>query len=394
MLDAQTLIIVTSITLSVTTIAIIGSWYINRRMPSAKNWAISHLLLSLGTVLQSTQGQVPAYFSIALANVLIASGFYWAWMGMRIFQYRRRFVFSTYLLLLTALVVAHLVLGLEPEGLVARTILMSFIVSVLSLLVSMELLKDKKSLSFSSRFAASVFGILGVMFALRSLSAGLLPEQGDLMSGGTHTAFTYLMAIVFNILIAFSYVLMLSERLNTQLQNMADTDVLTGLLSRRAFIGKMERIISRAQHNNTALSFLVMDIDNFKNINDTYGHFIGDELLKAFAAVMKDCFRTEDIIGRLGGEEFAVAISNIDNASALKVAERLRREIEMVSILSNDTSVSTTISIGIAYRHQDVNGYETLFREADAALYRAKNTGRNSIILAESSVTSLDKIGS
>ena len=391
MLDARTLIIVTSITLSVTTIAIIGSWYINRRMPCAKYWAISHLLLSLGTVLQSTQGQVPPYFSIALANVLIASGFYWAWMGMRIFQHRDRFVFLTYLLLVTGLVIAHGVLGLEREGLIARTILMSSIVAVLSILAAMELLKDKKSLSFSSRFAASVFGIMGIMFALRLLGAGLLPEVGDLISGGEHTAFTYLVAIVFNILIAFSYVLMLSERLNTQLQNMADTDVLTGLLSRRAFIDRMKRILSRAQYNNTALSFLVLDIDNFKNINDTYGHFTGDELLKKYADVMKGCFRTEDIIGRLGGEEFAIAISNIDNTVAVKVAERLRSEIENVSILCNDAPVSTTISIGIADLHENIDGYETLFREADTALYRAKNMGRNRIIIAEpqdASVTS------
>ena len=384
MLDARTLIIVTSVTLSVTTIAIIGSWYINRRMSCAKYWAISHLLLSLGTVLQSTQGQVLPYFSIALANVLIASGFYWAWMGVRLFQRRDRFVFLTYLLFVMVLVIAHAVLGLDREGLIARTILMSSIIAVLSLLVAMELLKDKKSLSFSTRFAASVFGIMGIMFALRLLGAGFLPEVGDLMAGGAHTSFTYLMAIVFNILIAFSYVLMLSERLNTQLQNMADTDVLTGLLSRRAFIDRMKRILSRAQHNNTALSFLVLDIDNFKNINDTYGHFTGDELLKKYADVMKGCFRTEDIIGRLGGEEFAIAISNIDNAVAVKVAERLRSEIESVTILCNDKPVSTTISIGISDLHQDVNGYETLFREADAALYRAKNTGRNRIIIAES----------
>ena len=291
MLDARTLIIVTAVTLSVTTLAIIGSWYINRRMSCAKYWAISHLLLSLGTVLQSTQGLIPPYFSIALANVLIASGFYWAWMGVRIFQRRDRFGFLAFILLMTVLVTAHGVLGLEREGLIARTVLMSSVVAVLSLLVAIELLKDKKSLSFSSRFAATVFSIMGMMFTLRLLGAGLLPEQGNLISGGEHTAFTYLVAIIFNILIAFSYVLMLSERLNTQLQNMADTDVLTGLLSRRAFIDRMKRILSRAQHNNTALSFLVLDIDNFKNINDTYGHFTGDELLKKYADIMKGCFR-------------------------------------------------------------------------------------------------------
>ena len=389
MLDARTLIILTAVTLSVTTIAIIGSWYINRRMPCAKYWAVSYLLLSLGTVLQSTQGQVLPYFSIALANVLITSGFYWAWMGVRIFQRRDKFSFKTYLLLVAVLVFAHVVLGLEREGLITRTILMSGVVAVLSLLIAMELLKDKKAQSFSSRFAATVFGIMGIMFTLRLLGAGLLPEQGDLISGGGHTAFTYLVAIVFNILIAFSYVLMLSERLNTQLQNMADTDVLTGLLSRRAFIERMKRILSRAQRNNTTLSFLLLDIDNFKNINDSYGHFTGDELLKKYADIMKACFRTEDIIGRLGGEEFAVAISNIDNAVAVKVAERLRSEIESVFILCNDKPVSTTISIGIADLHENVNGYEMLFREADTALYQAKNMGRNRISIADSQDTSV-----
>jgi len=104
---------------------------------------------------------------------------------------------------------------------------------------------------------------------------------------------------------------------------------------------------------------------------------------------MKDCFRTEDIIGRLGGEEFAIAISNIDNAGAVKVAERLRSEIESVFILCNGKPVSTTISIGIADLHKDVNSYETLFSEADAALYEAKNKGRNQIIIAETQSASV-----
>jgi len=121
MLDARTLSMLTAVTISVTTIAIIGSGYINRRMQCAKYWAISYLLLSLGTVLQSTQGQVPPYCSIALANVFIVSGFYWAWMGVRVFQRRGNFVFLTYLLLVAGLLLAHAVLGLDRAGLIART---------------------------------------------------------------------------------------------------------------------------------------------------------------------------------------------------------------------------------------------------------------------------------
>lgn len=384
MLDARTLIIVTSVTLSVTTIAIIVSWYVNRRMPCAKHWAISYFLLSLGTILQSNQGQLTPYLSIALANMLIASGFYWAWMGVRLFQRRENHPFLNYFLLLIVLASAHIILGLTAEGLIARTILMSSMLGLLSYLITIELLKDKKALSLSDLIAAAVYGLLGSMFALRALTAGLLPGVGDLMSGGEHTAITYLVAIVFNILIAFSYVLMLSERLNRQLQNMADTDVLTGLLSRRAFIDRMNRILSRAQRNNAPLSFLVLDIDNFKKINDTYGHFAGDELLKKYADVMKGCLRTEDIIGRLGGEEFAIAISHIDDADVVKIADRLRSKIEKVSVMSNGRPVATTISIGIADLSQNNNSYETLFREADAALYRAKALGRNLIVIAES----------
>jgi len=172
-------------------------------------------------------------------------------------------------------------------------------------------------------------------------------------------------------------------RHNVQLSlEMAITDQLTGLHNRRYMSRHLDTLMSNAVKNARSLAFVIMDIDFFKQVNDTYGHDIGDEVLKEFAARINANVRGIDLACRYGGEEFVVAMPDTDMAFAYNIAERLRQSIETtpVKISRAPGELKITISIGIAKSEGEGDSAEKLLHRADQALYRAKRTGRNKVV--------------
>ena len=172
-------------------------------------------------------------------------------------------------------------------------------------------------------------------------------------------------------------------RYNVQLSlEMAITDQLTGLHNRRYMSRHLDTLLANAQKNERPLAFVIMDIDYFKQVNDTYGHDIGDEVLKEFASRIAANTRGIDLACRYGGEEFVVAMPDTDMAFAYNIAERLRHSIETtpVKISRSPGEISITISIGIAKAEGPGDTAEKLLHRADQALYRAKRSGRNRVV--------------
>jgi two-component system cell cycle response regulator len=172
-------------------------------------------------------------------------------------------------------------------------------------------------------------------------------------------------------------------RHNVQLSlEMAITDQLTGLHNRRYMSRHLDTLLSNAKKNQRPLAFVIMDIDFFKQVNDTHGHDIGDEVLKEFAGRIAANTRGIDLACRYGGEEFVVAMPDTDVAFATNIAERLRQSIETtpVQISRVPGTLNITISIGIARCEGENDTAEQLLHRADQALYRAKRTGRNKVV--------------
>jgi diguanylate cyclase (GGDEF)-like protein/PAS domain S-box-containing protein len=176
----------------------------------------------------------------------------------------------------------------------------------------------------------------------------------------------------------------ITERVNLlkELENQARKDFLTGLPNRRYFFELAEQALSRSQRYDNPLSILMMDIDFFKSINDVYGHKAGDLALQKLATVCVGILREVDVIGRMGGEEFAVLLPETQGSYATEVAERIRHALENteIAIEQHTTPLRFTVSIGVT----TINNFETtidkMLQEADAALYQAKNTGRNKVV--------------
>ena len=174
------------------------------------------------------------------------------------------------------------------------------------------------------------------------------------------------------------------ELLMEKLREMATTDELTGAFNRHHFMEVGRREISRAKRYGRPLSLLVLDLDFFKGINDTLGHEAGDRVLKATCDALKKVFRSEDVLGRHGGDEFVVLLPETSPDHAFGVAERLRATIARNAVkIAGDVSVTTTASFGVAGLANVGNeSVEDVIRAADRAMYKAKEEGRNCVCRA------------
>jgi diguanylate cyclase (GGDEF)-like protein len=171
-----------------------------------------------------------------------------------------------------------------------------------------------------------------------------------------------------------------NARLHDVVQRQAITDELTGLVNRRRFIEALEAEIKRARRFGSPLTVVLADLDNFKGINDAFGHHAGDVVLRSFADLVRSHIREVDVPGRIGGEEFAIVLPETDQEGAWSVAERMRESLSTVPIpVSDDHSARVTSSFGVAELLDDQSG-DDLLRTADAALYRAKAEGKNRVV--------------
>ncbi len=171
----------------------------------------------------------------------------------------------------------------------------------------------------------------------------------------------------------------LQEELNHQSQRLESLifgDELTGLVNRRFLLTQLAALVSGARRHDRPLSIVMLDIDHFKAINDTYGHAAGDAVLGGVATTLLERLRTEDWIGRLGGEEFLALLPDVDADGAAVVADELRHSVEAIGVRHEGEVIRVTASVGWARLEGD-EGYEELLRRADEALYAAKHAGRN-----------------
>jgi diguanylate cyclase (GGDEF)-like protein len=180
-----------------------------------------------------------------------------------------------------------------------------------------------------------------------------------------------------------------NAQLFEEVQHLAITDGLTDTYNRRHFFELAEQEMNRARRYGHAVSAIMLDVDHFKQVNDTYGHAIGDQVLRTVAERCRESIRDIDILGRYGGEEFAIILPATDLSGAHSVAERLRRSIADVPIPTERDDVTITISLGVASNAQDV---AALVNRADAAMYAAKQAGRNCVVILPQSLPPEEKM--
>jgi diguanylate cyclase (GGDEF)-like protein len=174
-----------------------------------------------------------------------------------------------------------------------------------------------------------------------------------------------------------------NARLHSLVQLQAVTDELTGLANRRRFLQQLDLEITRSRRSHAPLGIVLADLDDFKRVNDTYGHDAGDDALRAFAEVLRASVRDVDLPVRLGGEEFAVLLPDTNLAGASQLAERIRRALETAAITTRDGRIRLTASFGVSCFPTAATSAEDLLGDADERLYEAKRRGKNRVVVSQ-----------
>ncbi|MGH1439802.1 MAG: diguanylate cyclase [Cellvibrionaceae bacterium] len=188
-------------------------------------------------------------------------------------------------------------------------------------------------------------------------------------------------------LIRYKHLLNKVEKQKQEMQYLAMHDQLTGVYNRHFVAEQVEISIKNAQRHATPYSIVVLDIDFFKKINDQHGHDVGDEVLKAVALLLKDNMRGDDVVARMGGEEFLLLMNHCDLSYAVNKSEILRAKIQAL----NPSDVKVTASFGVAQLDEYIDSFDKLFRAADQAVYQSKSSGRNCVQAVDSITTVIEK---
>jgi len=282
-----------------------------------------------------------------------------------------------------SIVMIHLVILMHNvEG--VRVSIMSISMIILWYFPIYVLLTDKNS-SVLQKTVAIIYSAGFVLLILRAFIGISLSEPMALMSNHIYNVLFFICLYLIMLIGNIGFILMAKEKSDLELTKVATYDELTDIFNRRAFLLRAKENISLFARRKEPISFFLIDLDNFKKINDVYGHFAGDMVLKDFAVKIKGQFRVFDLFGRIGGEEFTVLLPGTNEEGALEIAERLRKSAENASVnVGSDHIIKYTISIGIVTVIPDENtSINTLYKISDDALYVAKRNGRNRIEVVE-----------
>jgi diguanylate cyclase len=171
------------------------------------------------------------------------------------------------------------------------------------------------------------------------------------------------------------------HQLEMEMRTLATYDTLTGVMTRGAFLSNIESIYQIIRRNKSSLSLVYIDIDDFKKINDTYGHPGGDAVLKSFSSIIKKCNRKSDLVGRIGGEEFAIALPDTGLDGSIQISNKIRLLAKNTRVKYSSKTIQYTVSIGVAlFGQENQIDLEQLIRQSDNALYKAKSSGKDCVM--------------
>jgi diguanylate cyclase (GGDEF)-like protein len=382
-IDVSTLFLITMYVEAILGLLLLLIWVQKIGTNAVVWWGFAHLLRSLSIGLFGLYGSVSDLITIDLAGALLFTSFGVTWTGARVFAGREPRFGS----LITGAAVWMLACQFQGfnEDPNLRMLISSGIIATFSWAGAYELWRGREE-SLVSRWPA-----IGLLFAQGSLFLLRMPVMTSALPKSAYTSvlssawLTVLSAeaLMFAIAIAFVLLAMTKERAELHQRRAASIDLLTGLANRRAFLQYAEDLMRLQVRRGRPVAMFLIDLDRFKSINDRFGHGVGDQVLQLFGEVARATLRGGDIVGRLGGEEFAVLLGDADRDNAYLVADRLRSAFATSSIETADAVVSATISIGISIIQDRNENLNQLLAAADQALYRAKAKGRNQCVLAE-----------
>lgn len=352
-------------------------WALKRSYPPSiqglGQWAQALLIIVVGGILAASRGQLPEILTTAVPNFLLCWGVYGLYAGTQCF-YGVRPATWRWLAVTVAVTLGTLWFALGDPSYTARLRLVTALLAVMFAVHAWFIVRQGMG-SFSRWLTVGVIVYIAVIQLVRLATTFFLP-MGDTILSGTPQHVLFIASFSVSVLLfSVGAVLMAGDRLRVELELLATRDSLTNTLTRRYMDEACAIELERSHRTGQPLAMLMLDLDHFKTINDTYGHQAGDRVLVEFAAKVQRCLRSKDLLGRFGGEEFALLLPNTPLDAALQVAERIR-----AACVPQGNEVGCTVSIGVTLSLPQNDSMDKLLARADAALYEAKNTGRNRVV--------------
>lgn len=357
-------------------------------IPGVKEWTLANGLAFLALLLYAARGVAPEFLSIEAANGLLAASVSAIFVG-----FRRFFGCGTPARTLAAglacTVAAVAIFHYRFDSIALRTVTVSIFHATICFAIGATIFRSVRlsRSRYPYRFTACVAILFGLGHCFRGAVYATRADvlTSTLQASGWNLLFLSIGTLVLPVF-TMGAVMMVHDRMMAKALDDANRDFLTGAWSRRAFFEFAEREFLRVQRTQRALTLLVFDVDHFKRINDRFGHAAGDRVLVEIVQRAGQEIRSVDYLARIGGEEFAVLLPEVDQSAGSAVAERLRTVLETNPAGENANGdpqggAAYSVSIGVATLGKTESIFELLAR-ADAALYQAKAAGRNTVVCA------------
>jgi diguanylate cyclase (GGDEF)-like protein len=360
----------------------LGQLVVHRSKIVGLRWFAAALVAGLAKlILQGLEGIVPAMLAGMIANELYLLSFFMQYLGLHWFVNRTPMRNSGLWVTLAVILSSYTVLCISKISYTGNVINIPF-VAICGISAYMLLRDGKGPFKVLSRVAAAILlADMGVA-AYRAVLTNLrYTRPWETVNAHSDPRWLYSLAVMAFLatFMNLSYFGFLVTELGREMAEQARTDSLTGILNRRAMEGTALREAARSARHGYPLCMIAIDIDDFKHINDTYGHAAGDRALQAMTKRIHSMLRTSDYFARMGGEEFAILLPNTSADAGIGTAERIRKEVEALEIPLEYGSVKMTISAGVTQLAASLDAWESMMRRADAAMYAAKQHGRNRV---------------
>jgi diguanylate cyclase (GGDEF)-like protein len=336
-------------------------------------WGRACLIVISGWLLIGLRDVIPGFLSVILANTLLHFGVAEYYQSLRLFdgQPLNRKYTNALVIMVTLLLVFFFYIF---EHLAWRIVISSLILMFLFALSGWKLLRPpNESPSAMRRFVCLGFALMFVIYTIRTI---LILKSHETLP--TMLANTTLQTFVFGgtsmgfLIVTFGYLLMCNAHFSDQLKHLAATDSLTGLFNRRALTDLSQRELDRARRSGQPPAFFLIDADDFKTVNDRYGHDAGDAALLAISGHLKSVLRSHDVVGRFGGDEFAALLPATNEKEAQKIADRLSAVVRDTPLLFRHREIRLSISVGVSVGDMEHPDFGDLLHRADQSLYLGK----------------------
>jgi diguanylate cyclase (GGDEF)-like protein len=379
-IDMGTLLMVLVLGHILTGILVISYTVRHNKEKSVNIFLLSKLFQSVAWIMVGFKSVISHVIWISIANSIIFVGAALELIAfLTLIDTYNKVVKRNYNILVFICVLTFNVITVYGTTESTRIVFASSITATLIAFPVYKLFRYKNS-SILQKVIAVFYSITMACFLFRAYTALTSAHDMTLWSTNISNTGSFLLLYLVMLVGSIGFILLAKEKLDIELVKAASFDELTDIFNRRTFILRTKELISLFSRKKEQISYLLIDIDNFKKINDVYGHYVGDIVLKEFAAAIKTQLRNYDLFGRYGGEEFAILLPGTDEKDSIEVAERLRRTIENTPVSINP-EIKYTISIGIITLTPDSQtNVDMLYKLSDSALYAAKIQGKNRVV--------------